>query len=208
MLPALFAPKHYAAAEPADIVRRYPFGLFITAHTGNVYATSTPMYFETDKTQNILVGHMARRNAHAQVLESEQKFLAVFSGPNAYISGAWYVDVPEVPTWNYVAAHVRGVISPIDDDDAQLAILQRIGEIQEKDSADAWTLSRAPEGRVARLLPYIRSFRLAVEQIEGVTKLSQTHPSTDRLRVISHLLSKHDGDSSEIARLMSGLGLD
>jgi transcriptional regulator len=57
------------------------------------------------------------------------------------------------------------------------------------------------------LLPYIRSFRIQVETIEGVTKLSQTHPPEDRRRVRDALLAEGDPGGVEIAKLMERMGL-
>lgn len=201
--PSLFVPNHYAADDPAAIVRRYPFGLVVTSTSAGFFSTSTPMYFEPGSADQ-LFGHMARRNPQAAVLESGQQALAIFSGPNAYVSGSWYREKPEVPTWNYVSAHVRGSIEPIDDDAGQLEILRRTAAIQEEGNPNPWTLDQA-ESRVAVLLPYIRSFRMKIERIEGVTKLSQSHPESDRHRVIGHLLQSGEANSAEIARLMSAL---
>ena len=72
--------------------------------------SSTPIFFARDDGRESLVGHMARRNPHAAALEDGQPALAVFWGPHAYISSRWYEEKPEVPTWNYVQAHVRGVL--------------------------------------------------------------------------------------------------
>lgn len=113
--PSLFVPDQYAVADPAAIVREYPFALLVTVASNGIHATSIPMYFETDDTCQTLVGHMARRNQQASSLRAGQQGLAVFVGPHAYISSSWYEAKPEVPTWNFVAAHVRGTIHPIDD---------------------------------------------------------------------------------------------
>lgn len=205
--PSLFAPPAYAAAHPAQIVGDYPFAMLVTAAERGVHATSTPVFFEQDGDQEALVGHMARRNPHAAALAAGQPALAVFWGPHAYISSRWYRAKPEVPTWNYVQAHVRGVLEPIDDAEGQRAVLRRTAEMLEKKGEPPWTLEQAPEGRVDFLLPYIRSFRIRIEKIEGVTKLSQTHPPEDRVNVIQNLLAEGEGDAAEIARLMAGLGI-
>lgn len=204
--PSLFAPDPYAVADPAAIVREYPFGLLVTGASDGIHATSIPMYFETDDTCDALVGHMARRNSHASSLRSGQTALAVFLGPHAYISSTWYRAKPEVPTWNFVAAHVRGTLHPIDDAESQLEVLRRTVAVMERESEKPWTLEQAPKGRVESLLPLIRSFRLTIQRIEGVKRLSQKHPPSDRLQVIRHLLSRGDGNSAEIARMMAELG--
>lgn len=203
----LFVPDAYVAADPVALVRTYPFAVLTTASpSGEVWATSLPIYFETDGGTDVLIGHMARRNAHATAMQPGQPALAVFSGPDAYVSPRWYQERPEVPTWNYVAAHARGPIEMIDDEDAQRTILARTITLEEQGAERPWTLDDAPEGRVAKLLPLIRSFRIRVASLEGVTKLSQTHPASDRARVADALAGSALFGASDVAKLMRQLG--
>jgi transcriptional regulator len=201
----MYAPGAYAASDPAAIIAKYPFAHVITSVDGETFATPTPVLFENDHTRSTLVGHMARINPHAQALQSNQPVLVVFSGPHTYISASWYRTQLTVPTWDYVAAQVRGRLEPIDGDAGQLAVLRRVAEVAERGNENPWTLEQAPPGKVQQLLPRIRSFRIAIERLEGVTKLNQTHPASDRLLVIQQLLAREDSDSREIARLMSHL---
>lgn len=201
----LYAPDDYAAKDPAAIVQQYPFALLITPSPMGILATSTPIFFETDDDRSALVGHVARRNPQAESLEMGQPALAVFSGPHTYISASWYEARPTVPTWDYLCAHVRGRLEPIDDRERTLAILRRTAEVMERGNANAWTMEQAPPGRVDFLLPQIRAFRIEIERIEGVTKLNQTHPVSDRQRVMQQLISRGDENSREIARLMAQL---
>lgn len=202
----LFVPPIYAAERPSEIVEQHPFALLVTAAPDGVHATSTPIFFERDEDTETLVGHMARRNPHAAALEDGQPALAVFWGPHAYVSSRWYVEKPEVPTWNYVQAHVRGRLTPIDDPDGQLAVLKRSAQLLERKGEPPWTPDAAAE-RVQFLLPYIRSFRIQIEKIEGATKLSQSHPPEDRTRVHDALLVEGDAAGADIARLMRSMGL-
>ena len=199
--PSQYAEGPYGAADPAAIVRQYPFATLISS---DLHATLTPIIFEFDRRADTMVGHMARRNPHAQSLLTGQTTLAVFNGPHAYISPRWYEERPTVPTWNYVSARVRGTIEPIDDDATQLSILNQTVALMESHWPDPWTLADAPEGKVAQLLPMIRSFRIHVTSIEGTTKLNQTHPVGDRHRVIAGLSDMPGiSDAEIIAKLMS-----
>ncbi|MFT4198471.1 MAG: FMN-binding negative transcriptional regulator [Pseudoxanthomonas sp.] len=200
--PGLYRPPVYDAADPAALVRDYPLALLVSPP---LHASATPVLFERDDTVATLVGHLARRNAHALALRSGDDALAIFSGPNAYVSPRWYVEKPQVPTWNYLCAQVRGRIEVIDDDDGQLAVLARIAEVGEARWPDPWTLQMAPPGRVEQLLPLIRSFRIHVERIDGATKLSQSHPPGDRTRVAAGLAGSPLADEREVARLMREL---
>lgn len=201
----MYAPGHFVASDPVAIVKQYPFAHVITAAGGETYATPTPVFFETDDTTTTLVGHLTRINPHATALQAGQPVLVVFSGPHTYISSSWYRTLLTVPTWDYVAAQVRGRLAPIDDDEGQLTVLRRIAQVLERDNEHPWTLEHAPPGKVQQLLPRIRSFRISIERIEGVTKLNQTHPASDRLLIIQQLLARQDSDSREIARLMAHL---
>jgi transcriptional regulator len=201
----MYAPDAFVAPDPVSIVRTYPFAVLTTYAAGQIFATSTPLFFESEGNLETMVGHLARVNPHALALQALQPALAIFSGPSAYISASWYRARPSVPTWNYVAAQVRGVIEPVDDEEQQLTILRHSAAIAEADAQVPWTLEQAPEGRVAALLPRIRAFRIRIEHIAGVTKLSQIQPPADFPLIIRQLLQKKDPDSTEIARLMSRL---
>jgi transcriptional regulator len=187
MSPSLFRAEPYIAADPAGIVRDYPFATLILP---DMSATTTAIVFETDDSAKTLVGHMAGRNPQVKGMKTGDKALAIFAGPHAYISPRWYVEKPEVPTWNYVAAHVRGTLEMIEDDIGQTEVLRRTIEVSERDFEEPWTIDMAPEGRVTFLLPKIRSFRLHIDTIEGTTKLNQTHPVGDRRRIVEGL-KKH-----------------
>lgn len=201
----MYAPSAYAAADPVSIVRKYPFAHVITTTSEETYATPTPIFFETDDTVATLVGHMTRMNPQAQTLQDGQRVLAIFPGPHTYISASWYKTLLTVPTWDYVSAQIRGRLEVIDDDEGQIKVLRRIAAVLERDSEQPWTLEQAPPGKVQQLLPRIRSFRIIIERIEGVTKLNQTHPAADRMLIIQQLLARPDSDSHEIARLMAHL---
>jgi len=58
--------------------------------------------------------HLVRSNPIAQCLRAgERKAVLAVSGPDAYVSPDWYARMPDqVPTWNYVAVHLRGTRRP------------------------------------------------------------------------------------------------
>ena len=182
-------PRHYRkpayeAADPVAIVGAYPFATIVS---GALHATFAPVVWERDGDVSTLVGHLARRGTHAPSMRDGEPVLAIFSGPHAYISPRWYGEKPEVPTWDYIAAHVRGRLEPIDGEEAQEAVLRRTIDMIEQGFDQPWSIDDAPEGRVRTLIPYIRSFRIHVDTIEGTTKLSQTHPESDRARIVAGL---------------------
>jgi transcriptional regulator len=204
-MPELFAPEPFPAPDPFAIVREYPFALLVTTSADGIHATSTPLVPETDDSREVLLGHLARRNKNALSIQEGQPALAVFSGPNAYVSPRWCKDKPEVPTWNYLVAHVRGTLTVFDDEASLRGILARTAEVMERDSNEPWTLEQAPEARLTALLPMIRGVRLKIESVEGATRLSQKHSPADRMRVAWNMFASGDGDSAQIARLIANL---
>lgn len=206
----MYIPKPYMAPEPVSIVHAYPFGQLVTTRDDLPFATSAPMYLqETPSGEMQLIGHMARHNPHAATLHSGQKALAIFHGPDTYVSASWYRDQRTVRTWNYIAAQVRGVLEPVDDDEDQLDIMRvTIAQSEAIGDGNAWKLEDAPEGKVETLLPHIRSFRISVTRIDAVTKLSQTQSVADQDRVISALEKRGSIQDREIARNMRAYRTD
>jgi transcriptional regulator len=202
--PEMYVPTHYAARDARALVRQYPFANLITGSAAMLFATSTPLVFETDADdESRILGHIALRNPHAAQLTHAQPALAIFNGPNAYISPRWYLDKPQVPTWNYLVVQLRGELEPILEPEPTLAVLQRTITVMERGTESPWRLRDAPAGMTERLLPRIRAFRIRVGNIQAAAKLSQGHPAADRLRVIRGLLSESDADGRELARIMA-----
>lgn len=202
--PEMYVPTHYAARDARALMRQYPFANVITGGGAMLFATSTPLIFETDADdEDRLVGHIALRNAQAAQLTIVQPALAIYNGPNAYISPRWYVDKPQVPTWNYLAVQIRGELEPLLEPEATLAVLRRTITLMERGTENRWRLEDAPPGDTERLLPRIRAFRIRIGSIQAAAKLSQGHPAADRLRVIRGLLSESDADGREVARIMA-----
>ncbi len=199
----MYIPEPYKAPNPREIISTHPFATLFSSGADGLMATPTPVFFETDGAEEmVMVGHFAGPNPHAASLTDGDEILAVFSGPHAYISASWYEEKPTVPTWNYVAAHVHGKVCCVEDDAGRRQILSRIAEKSEFWNPQPWTLDDAPDGKVGQLLPHIRAFRILIEKIEGVTKLSQTHPEADQRRVIDGLKERNLPGDAWVADLM------
>lgn len=199
----MYVPASYRAEDPRAIIRSYPFATLVTTGAQGLLATLTPIFFASDEPQEMeLVGHLAARNPQAESLVDGADALVIFAGPHAYVSAGWYRERPTVPTWNYVAAQVRGTLVEANRDTDKMAVLERTTQLLEQGSAEPWTMEQAPVGRVADLLPHIRAFRMRIGTIEGATKLSQAQPASDRLRVIEALERRALEGDVDVARLM------
>ena len=149
--------------------------------------------------------HLARSNPIARASLPVPAVIAI-SGPDAYISPDWYgphTDVPDqVPTWNYVAVHLRGALEPLPDDalhphvDALSA--EHEGRITDK---RPWTSAKMTEGAMPRMMRMILPFRFHVASVEGTWKLNQNKTPEIRARA-ADALSQGNASAREIAALI------
>ena len=145
-----------------------------------------------------LIGHMARANPHWQTGDLARDALAVFHGPDAYITPSWYASKQDhgrvVPTWNYAVVHARGRLTFFEDPAAVLAAVERLTNHHEGKRAKPWAVSDAPARYVESQLKAIVSFELQITHLEGKHKISQNRPAADRAGVAQGL--GEDGETA------------
>jgi transcriptional regulator len=167
-------------------------------------ATHLPLLLQDptpDHPRGRLVGHMARANRHWRHLDGREA-LAVFSGPHAYISPAWYGRWPNVPTWAYLAVHVRGRFQVIQDEAAVARLLRELVAWFEPASA---LLDHLDEEVYDAERQGVVGFELTVDVLEGAKKLAQTHPADERAGVVAGLMATGDPMNQAVARLITEL---
>jgi transcriptional regulator len=190
----MYLPKYFAEAEAAGLeaITACPFALLITSSAdGLPGVTHIPMMLDAEAERPTLLGHVARANPHGRVVEAPGPALAIFSGPNGYISPNWYpskhAGKAAVPTWNYLAVHVTGQIKPLPDYADKRRVVRDLSLRFEGDKPRAWKLDDEPEDFVAKMLGGITAFALEIEDIQTKAKLSQNRPELDRAGVIEGL---------------------
>jgi len=149
--------------------------------------------------------HLARSNPIARAGLPAPALIAV-SGPDAYVSPDWYGphdEVPDqVPTWNYVAVHLRGVLEPLPDEAMRPHIdalsAEHEGRIPDK---APWTSAKMTEGAMPRMMRMILPFRFRVLSVDGTWKLNQNKPPEVRARA-ADALSRGDAAAQAIAAMM------
>ena len=81
---------------------------------------------------------MARAYPHWVWLQAQTSVLAVFSGPNTYISPTHCNTRPAMPTCNNPSVHVYGALSLISGRAHEDALLKRLIAPHEPAYADQW----------------------------------------------------------------------
>jgi transcriptional regulator len=190
--------KNQNEEEIKDFIRHHGFGILISQVERKPYATHIPMMLSKDG--NKLSGHLARGNKQWKDFNEHPDVLAIFSGPHTYISSSWY-DHENVPTWNYIAAHVSGQIKIIEGEEL-LESLKHLTDKYEKPSAKPFTVEGMSPGYLKKELLGIVGFEIAITNIEATYKLSQNRDKENYQRVINALEERKDNDSHKIAEEM------
>jgi transcriptional regulator len=152
--------------------------------------------------------HLARSNPIARAGLPAPALIAV-AGPDAYISPDWYGpqdQVPDqVPTWNYVAVHLRGTLEPLPDD-AMRAHVDALSAEHETRIAGKrpWTSAKMTDGAMPRMMRMILPFRFTVTSVEGTWKLNQNKTPEIRARAAA-ALSHGNASAQAIAALIREL---
>tara|TARA_R110001592_G_scaffold230932_1_gene487956 strand:- start:6004 stop:6639 length:636 start_codon:yes stop_codon:yes gene_type:complete len=203
----MYIPKHFAdpnTAKAAEIIKTYPFAILMTSSSSGASpeVTHLPLLIRDTPSGPCLIGHVARANPHWKMFDGKTSAVAIFSGPDAYVSPTWY-DTPEmVPTWNYAAVHVHGCPIAMDDMTAARAALADLVAAFESPETGNWSMDRLTEERIQRQLKAIVAFEMPIENIESKLKLSQNRSAADIKGVTGALMnSAHEG-GRETARMM------
>ena len=164
---------------------------FVTATESGLMATPLPLMIdETEGEYGVLYGHLARANPQWKT-PAIGDAMALFAGPDAYITPSWYATKQEtgkvVPTWNYAAVHAYGPAEFFEDPDRLLAVVTRLTRLHENDRAEPWAVSDAPADFIKSQLRGIVGIRMPIARLEGKLKMSQNRPPADREGVVSGL---------------------
>jgi len=134
--------------------------------------------------------HLARPNPILRCLEDgERPAVLAVGGPDGYISPDWYeADPGLVPTWNYVAVHLRGVLR-LRPGEALRGHLDELAALFEERLLPKrpWRTTKVPERQLQALMRAILPVELEVESVDGTWKLNQNRPDAARLTAAGHM---------------------
>ena len=119
----------------------------------------------------VLLGHVAKPNAHWRHLQARPRAVVTFLGPHAYLSPQVYPDLARVPSWNYLAVHATVEATLIDEPEAKDALLKAL--IGEHEPAYAQQWRDLGHDFQHKLLAGIVGFSLRVTVLQCKLKLNQ-----------------------------------
>ncbi|MCP4819532.1 MAG: FMN-binding negative transcriptional regulator [Shimia sp.] len=178
------------------------FGVLALSSEGAPLMSHVPFLLEEDGAVADL--HLVRSNPMARVVRDPMPVRLAVTGPDSYVSPDWYGVDDQVPTWNYVAVHLTGTLSPLPQDDLP-DLLDRLSAHFEAQllPKPPWARDKMDAEAFTRMLRMIQPFRLHVEDIQGTWKLGQNKPTEVRHAAARHMAAQSVGShTGELAALM------
>jgi transcriptional regulator len=184
----MYLPGHFEETRVDvlhGLIRARPFATLVTVGPDGPVADHIPMLVDPEPAPfGTLRGHIARPNPLWRTHPSDKHALAIFHGPQAYISPNWYPskhgDSRVAPTWNYAVVQATGPLVVIDDREWLRAFVSRLTDRFEAGQPDPWSVSDAPAEFVERLVGGIVGIEIPIARLEGKWKVSQNRPEADR----------------------------
>jgi transcriptional regulator len=169
-----------AEARAAAFARDRGFGTLAVNGPAGPLLSHVPFLLSADGATAEL--HLLRSNPIARALAAPLPAVMAVTGPEGYVSPDWYGMPDQVPTWNYVAVHLRGTLESLPED-ALAPMLDRLSAWFEARLAPkpAWTSDKMAKGVMARMMRAIAPCRLTVDRIDSTWKLNQNKPAAARL---------------------------
>ena len=204
----MYLPKQFNHPEHArNIILENPFASLVSNDDeGFPFVSHIPiklMPHATDAQQDKLLGHVAKGNPHAGFLTKRPEVLLTFMGPQAYMSPAVYPDLIRVPTWSYVAVHVKAEVRILEGEEAKDALLKQLIADHEPAYAQQWR--GLPETYTHPMMNAIVAFEMKLLKVQTKVKLNQHRPEA---HVAMHAAYETGNESEKaLALWMRRLGL-
>ena len=95
----MYVPKHFEETRIEilhELIRTHPLAALVTLTPDGLDANHIPFEIDPDPAPfGILRGHIARANPLWRHFSKDIEALAIFQGPNTYISPSWYPSKQE-----------------------------------------------------------------------------------------------------------------
>jgi transcriptional regulator len=197
----MYVPSSFAESDPDTLfgfIEEHGFATLISGSAAGPTVSHVPLLLDRLPGGDArLLGHVARANRHWELFDGAAAALAIFHGPHAYVSPAWYTSVASVPTWNYAVVHAHGRPRLLDADAAGV-VLARLIEKYEGHRSERW-IPQLPADYAAAQMRAIVAFEIPIERLEAKFKLGQNRPAADREGSLVGLEREPDHDSQALA---------
>ena len=187
----------------ATFMQRFDFVAVVTnSGSAGLVATHVPVLIRDVGAELQIVGHVARGNAHWQLMDGQSESMAIFQGPHAYVSPTWYATSPAVPTWNYAVVHAYGPARARQDPGFIASVVEELTRRYEGERERGWSPAVIASAAYARLLDAIVGFEMPIVRCEAKYKLGQNPSVEDRAGTVAGLEREMSPAALELANFM------
>ena len=150
--------------------------------------------------------HLVRSNPIVRALKVPLQVTLAVSGGDSYVSPDWYGVPAQVPTWNYVAVHLTGVL--------ELRPTKELHDLLDRQSAvyenrllpkQPWKTAKLTPEVMEKMMRMIVPCRMQINSVDGTWKLGQNKPDAVRDAAADHIAGYGFGSEIDVlAALMRG----
>jgi transcriptional regulator len=159
------------------LVAELGFGALFCATPDGPRVAQMPVVWLDDTTLGL---HLARGNGIVRHLDGATA-LFVAQGPDGYVSPDWYgLDNNQVPTWNYVAVELEGIMRQMEHEALVAQVDQLTAQQEGRLDKTPWTRSKMDPAIFDKMTSAIIGFRLEIAAWRGTLKLGQNKPEAAR----------------------------
>ncbi|MEM6466427.1 MAG: FMN-binding negative transcriptional regulator [Pseudomonadota bacterium] len=189
-------------AQNLAFARARSFGVLTLGGADGPLAAHIP--FVLNEAGDAFEGHLVRSNPILRVLDAPQPALMIVSGSDGYVSPDWYEIEDQVPTWNYVAVHLRGQLRRLPQEalepHSRALSAQFEGRLRPK---TPWTQDKMQPETLAKMQRMIVPIRFDIEEVSGTWKLNQNKSDTARLAAARQMPQSEGQELDRLAELMT-----
>ena len=169
-------------------IAEYPLA-FVTGCDADLkpVATQLPLFIDERDGRQCLSGHLMRNTDHHRAFEANQNVLAVFTSPNAYVSGSWYSDPHTPSTWNYMSVHAHGAIRFLGRSELEQILIKTTRHFENYDENSPTIFPNLPTNLTDRLMNAIVAFEIEITSLDTVFKLRQDRDAESYRSIIGKL---------------------
>ena len=209
----MYVPIHFEETR-LDVLSRlihdHSLAALVTLGSDGLNANHIPLELNPEPAPlGTLRGHVARGNPMWRDFSREVETLAIFQGPQAYISPAWYQTKREtgkvVPTFNYIVVHAYGPMRIVEDRAWLRGLVERLTTRHETGRPEPWKVTDAPADFVEQMLGAIVGIEIPLTRLVGKWKVSQNRPAADREGVVRGLGVMDDSEARAISDLVKNV---
>lgn len=196
------------AEQPDNLVFARERGFGVLAVNADDGPLMSHVPFLLNAAGDVAEMHLVRSNPIVRLINAPMKAKIVVAGPDSYVSPDWYGVADQVPTWNYVAVHLTGVLEKRPQSEMHALLDRQAAAYEERLlPKPPWVTDKMTPDVLEKMMRMIVPFKMKITEVDGTWKLSQNKSDDVRLSAADHMNAFGFGSEPRVvAALMKGRG--